>query len=138
MPGQRPAWAQLLGLVEPATGFAGRDPPPDRQHVAPGLGAHFLGRGLGLQPGQEAVALRRKLAGQGLEFVADGQHRVKRQCIQSRCGDLGVAGAHHRDALVRLRHDSHIYTAYLLKWTPVLEVAKYVVVQQVIVFEIVC
>ena len=67
--GQCAAWSQLRCLVESAAGLAGRDSPPDRQHVAPGLGAHLLGGGLGLQAGQHAVALGGQLAGERFEFV---------------------------------------------------------------------
>ena len=57
--GQRASRPQVGGFGEAAVGVGRGDAPPDPQDVLPGFGAQLLGRGLGLQPGQRAVPLRR-------------------------------------------------------------------------------
>lgn len=55
--GQALAWCQGGGLGEAVFGLAAGEAPADGEHVAPALGAHGLRCGLGLQPGQQSLAL---------------------------------------------------------------------------------
>ena len=55
--GQRPSRSQQRGRGQSAVCFGGRDPPPDPEHVPPRFGTHLLRCRLGLQAGQDAVAL---------------------------------------------------------------------------------
>ncbi len=58
-PDQRAARPQCRRLIQATTGLRCRDSPPERQHLTPGLGAHLLGRRLGLQTRQHAMTLGR-------------------------------------------------------------------------------
>ena len=69
--GQGAPRPQVGRFGQSAVGVGRGDAPPDPQDVFPGFGAQLFGRGLGLQPGQRAVPLRRQLAGQRLELVED-------------------------------------------------------------------
>ena len=102
-PDQGAARPEFRGVGQPAAGLGDREPPPDAQHFVPGLGPQRSGGGLGLQPGQDAVALGGQLTGQGLQFVAEREQLVQGQRVQSRGGEFGVPGAHHRDALEYVR-----------------------------------
>ena len=98
-----PSWSQQRGLGQPAVRFGCRDPPPDREHVLPRLGAHLLRCRLGLQPGQHPVALGGQLAGQGLQFVADGR-AVRRGVSESRSQAASASCAARNAATAFLHH----------------------------------
>ena len=111
-PDQRAARPQQCGFGQSAVGLAARDAPPGGEYVLPGLGAQLPRRGLDLQPGQDAVGLGGQLTSQGLQFVAEREQLVQGQRVQSRGGEFGVPGAHHRDALEyrpRLTYFEHTF-----------------------------
>lgn len=105
---QRLAGPQLGGVLEPAAGLGGRDPPPDRQHVTPGLGAHRPWRGLGLQAGQQPVALHRELAGEGLEVVEHPDEFGPGERVDGQRCQPVVGRTQRRDRLTNLLHYSNL------------------------------
>ena len=67
--GQRRAAAQQGGLGQPAAGLAGRDPPPDRQHVFQDLAPISCGVVSACSRASTRWLLGGQLAGQGFQLV---------------------------------------------------------------------
>ncbi len=110
--GQGAPRPQHLGFGQAAVGLGGGDAPPDPQDVFPVFGAQLFGGGLGLQPGQRAVPLRGQLAGQGFQFVEDGEQFAVGQHVQVTGGQRFVRGPQrgHRHLNRSRQHDSNIHS----------------------------
>ena len=110
--GQGAPRPQVGRFGQAAVGVGRGDAPPDPQDVFPGFGAEFLGCGLGLQPGQGAVPLRRQLTRQGFEFVEHGEQFAVGQHVEVAGGQRLVRGAQrgHRYLNRSRQHDSNIHS----------------------------
>ena len=92
--GQRTPRPQQGGPIKAPASLGRRDAPPIRQHLTPRLGAHLLGRGLGLQTGQHPVALDRQLTRQRFQIVEGDDQLGLGQRINRQRGQLIVRGPH--------------------------------------------
>ena len=110
--GERLSRSQQSGLGQSAAGFGGRNAPAGREHVPPRLGTHLLGCRLGLQAGQQPVALGGQLAGKGLQLVGHGLQFGAGQQVEVAGGQRVVSSTQRRDPFQhnRSRHTSNIHS----------------------------
>ena len=86
------ARSKRRGVAYPPFGFRPRDAQTDGHQIGKGLGAELLGGGLGGQPGEDAVRLRRELPGQDLQFAEHGEEFAVSQCVERGRGEFVVRG----------------------------------------------